>query len=528
MRRFLVRLGLIIAAAAGAFIWLGSGTGGLAGAHALGMDDSSRWIAANSQNPQVLDTLEAARTGMLRVEIPWDMVEKSPGAFAWTYESEYGLVDLGQLFSRLQRRGIEPVAVLSGGPIYLSHLYPQQPVNSEQLLESMARFAGAAAAHFGDDVKYWQIGRQPNNADAWGQVLFPAAENPQAAPDAALYSQMLQSAYHAIKNEEAGASILLGDLEFSADCGLHPNLFLQTIADQRAWYAFDAASLSLDALDDIPESVVVDSCGIMPLQLSGIPAADSIRAVVDLIEQTGAKALWVHGLRFSNTFLDAQAAARGTIPEAAASDVLARASAILRAYGSADRVFWDLAPLENTPGLLALQTYANISLPLAGRFEGSMLPDSRDAFALRFRGGGKVNLLAWYAHGGDQAAPMMISGAQGYEIHAFSADSDSLKNRDGFALPVDDGGNIALMVSERPVLISGRPADLKQTITQTVEDGAAQASAGAQAKLNQWLQAQKAKAAARVSGWVAEQQASLLDSLRTSLGEWLRKSLGLV
>ena len=93
---------------------------------------------------------------------------------------------------------------------------------------------------------------------------------------------------------------------------------------------------------------------------------------------------------------------------------------------------------------------------------------------------------------------------------------------------MDDGGNIALMVSERPVLISGRPADLKQTITQTVEDGAAQASAGAQAKLNQWLQAQKAKAAASVSGWVAEQQASLLDSLRTSLGEWLRKSLGLV
>jgi len=122
---------------------------------------------------------------------------------------------------------------------------------------------------------------------------------------------------------------------------------------------------------------------------------------------------------------------------------------------------------------------------------------------------------------------MMINGVEGYSLKAFSADSDSLKSKHGIEMPVDDGGNIALLVSERPVLISGRPNDIKGTVTQTVEDSAAQANAGMQAKLNNWIQAQKAKAAAKVGNWVEKQQASLLDSLRTSLEEWLRKSLGL-
>ncbi len=47
------------------------------------------------------------------------------------------------------------------------------------------------------------------------------------------------------------------------------------------------------------------------------------------------------------------------------------------------------------------------------------------------------------------------------------------------------------------------------------------------AKLQNLLQAQKARAAASVGEWVAEQQASLLDSLRSSFQQWLQKSLGL-
>jgi len=528
MQKLFIKFGLLLTAAAGLFTWFHGDASVLAGAQPLGMDDSSGWLAANSHNPVVMDTLEAANTGVLRVEIPWDKVEKSPGAFTWQFESEHGTVNLVQLFNRLQRHGIEPVVVLSGGPLYLSHLYPQQPVFREQLLESLDRFASAAADQFGSNVRYWQIGITINDAEAWGKVQFPVADAPLAEPDAALYSEMLQRAYHAIKHKDSSAMILLGDLVFSAHCANHPNQFLQTISDQGAWYAFDVVNINLTQMDSAPESAVVDSCGILPGELSGIPAADSIQAVVEMIGKTGDKRLWIHDLHFSASFLESEAVARGTIPEVAASDMLARASALLRAYGGVERVFWRFNPLDNTPGLLALQTYANLTDTLAGRFDGSGLPESRDAFALRFRGGGKVGMLAWYAHGGEDANAMMINRLEGYEVTAFSADSDSLKTKDGIALPVDDGGNVALLVSERPVLISGRPSDIKQTITQTFEDSTSQAKAGVKAKANSWMQAQKAKTAQKVSDWVEEKQASLLNSLRTSLEAWLRKSLGLV
>ncbi len=135
--------------------------------------------------------------------------------------------------------------------------------------------------------------------------------------------------------------------------------------------------------------------------------------------------------------------------------------------------------------------------------------------------------MTWYAQGGEEALPLVIDGVDGYDLHAFSADSASLQNKHGFELPIDAGGSTALLVSERPVLISGHPSDIKQSVTQTVEDSAAQASAGMKAKLQNLLQAQKARAAASVGEWVAEQQASLLDSLRSSFQQWLQKSLGL-
>jgi len=527
MRKFLIKVGLILTAAAGLFIWFRNDASVLAGAHPFGMIDRSGWVAANSHNPDVLNTLESANTGVLFVEIPWEKVEKNPGAFSWQFENDYGSVDLTQLFGRLQRHGIEPVAVLSGGPMYLSHLYPQQPVFRDQLLESLQRFAGAAAEQFGSDVQYWQIGTAINNKEAWGKVLFPLTDGALAEPDPILYSEMLRNAYSAIKEYDSRSTILMGGLEFPADCAYHPTNYLQAVADQDAWYAFDIASLGLPTLASSPETATFDACGIMPSTLSGVPSADSVQAVADALNGIGKKPLWVGNLQFSAPELVQEANTHSTIPEAIASDWLARASALLRAFGSADRVIWSLDPLNNTPGLLALQTYANLSTMISGRFAGSTLPDSMDAYALRFKGGGRVNLLAWYTQGGLTANAMMINGMEGYAPVAYSADSDSLKPKDGITLPVDDGGNIALMVSERPVLISGHPKDIKQTISQAVADSIARASDGMKAKLSHWLQAQKAKAAIKVSDWAAKQQASLLDTLRVSLEKWIRKSLGL-
>ena len=174
-----------------------------------------------------------------------------------------------------------------------------------------------------------------------------------------------------------------------------------------------------------------------------------------------------------------------------------------------------------------MQTFVNLSPMLTGRYKGSSVPTGTDAYALRFRGNGKLSLLAWNAQSNKEALPMVIGDVDGYDLYAFSADSASLKRKDGFELSVDTGRATALLIGERPVLISGNPSNIKQSVIQTVEDNAAQASAGMQAKLQNWLKAQKANAAESVGEWVAGQQASLLDSLRSSFEQWLWKSLGL-
>jgi hypothetical protein len=527
MRKLLIRIVLILLAVGGLSFWFRNDASVLAGSTALGMDDSSHWIAVNSQNPEVMDTLEGAQVSMLQAVLPWDAVELSPGAYAWAIDREGGRTDFNVFFSRLNSRGIEPVVVLSGGPTYLSNLYPQQPVFRDQFLANWENYVRAAVQQFGSEVDYWQVGSVINDPEEWGAVIFPGAEAPSAIPDPDLYGAMLEIAYGIIKSEQASDLVLLGELEFSGECGNHPIAYLQVLNDMNLWSAFDVISLRVSALNASPEQAVVDVCGVTPIQSSGIPGADSLRATAELADSNGKKPVWVHGVRFTNAFTTQKAAERGTLAEVVASDLLARASGLFLSYGQADRVFWDFDPIENSPGLIAMNTFGNLSQTLGGRFEGSSVPDSKDHFILRFRNNGKVTLLAWYAQGGEEALPMVIDDVNGYDLHAFSADSASLKNKDGFELPVDAGGSCALLVSERPILISGHPNTIKERVTQTVEDSAAQASAGMQAKLLGWLHVQKAKAAASVGEWMEAQQASLLESLRGKFEQWLQKSLGI-
>ena len=131
---------------------------------------------------------------MLRVELPWNEVELTSGAFVWTYQNEKGYLDYDQLFNRLIKRDIRPVAVLSGGPVYLSHLYPQQPVSREGLLENWENYVRAAVQQFGKQVDYWQVGGILNDPQYWGKLMFPAAVDPEADADTELYAEMLKSA----------------------------------------------------------------------------------------------------------------------------------------------------------------------------------------------------------------------------------------------------------------------------------------------------------------------------------------------
>ncbi len=109
---------------------------------------------------------------------------------------------------------------------------------------------------------------------------------------------------------------------------------------------------------------------------------------------------------------------------------MSRATAILLAYGGAEKVFWRYAPLSGAPGAIALQSYANLSRSLGGMREssGASLPGS-DFEVASFRGSGRLAVLTWRKAGGDEALPAVIPGFEGYGLHAWSADTASLKNK---------------------------------------------------------------------------------------------------
>lgn len=515
-------------AAGGLFTWFRTDASVLAGASALGMDDSSSWLAANSQDPKPFDLLEALDADMLRVNLPWDEVETAPGAFAWAYKNSTGYKDFAQLFARLEKRGIKPVLVLSGGPSFLNNLYPQQPVVREEFLAAWDNYVRAAVQQFGESVDFWQIGASINDPARWGAVIFPSADGPVSPPDPALYADMLMIAYNAIKSAQASDTVILGSLVFGGDCAFYPAPFLQALDNLDAWYAFDALSLELPVLNAAPETVQVDTCGLAPIQSSGMPLSDSIRYISDLVRSAGAKPVWVHNLSFSADVLAAKSAERGTLPEVVESDYLSRATAILLASGQAEKVFWRYAPLSGAPGAIALQSYGNLSRSLGGAVERSSIsqPDS-DAVMSNFRGGGRLVVLTWRKAGGDESLPVIIPGFEGYGLHAWSIDSGSLKTKFGVPLKVDSGGSTALLVSERPVLINARPVEIKDSLSLLARDSADQASKGLKAKFASFVQAQKANAAEKVGIWVDEQQQSLMQIIKSSFNQWLRKSLGL-
>ncbi len=527
MRKFLFKILCLAAAITAALFWFESDGGILADTSPLGMDDSSGWLTGHSQDSKSFDVLETIHSGMLRVEMPWNKVEPSAGAFVWSFQSDTGYVDYKAIFSRLEKRGIQPVVILDGGPVYLSSLYPQQPASTESLLENWQNYVSAAVQQFGSQVDYWQIGGVINDPSYWGSLLYPLDEGAQAEADLELYVKMLKSAYTIIKSSSAGDTVILGELALNGDCAQHPLFYLQNINEKEAWYDFDTVAIRLPALDDAPDNTAVDACGFNSLQPSGVALTDPVKAIGEFMGEIDPKPVWVTNLSFSQDLVAARAAERMTLPEVVESDYLARASGLLLAYGGVDKIFWHYAPQDGQPAVIALQTFANLSQTLSTNASHDNASASADFKVLRFRKNGRLAILTWRAKGGDEAQALVIPDVAGYKLKAYTSDTDSLKASKGVKMNVDAGGSTALMVSERPILISGKLSNLKESLSAMLSENSEQAGIELQNRLTGWVQVQKNKAADQVGNWVAKQQASLLDILRSSFQQWIRQSLGL-
>jgi len=180
-------------------------------------------------NP-VLDSLTAFY--WLRQTFPWDEIEPRRGEFYWdTWD---------QIVGRVESRRKELIAVLNYTPAWaLPAPYPPEESFRRSAppasVEDFARFAGAFAARYRDQIDVYQIWDEPNILLGWGGQ----------PPSAARYAALLQAAYAAIHAADSQAIVLAAALAPNVETGpdnYSDLIYLQQLYDFGAGKYFDAAA----------------------------------------------------------------------------------------------------------------------------------------------------------------------------------------------------------------------------------------------------------------------------------------------
>lgn len=168
--------------------------------------------------PWALDAIRDGGFGWVRQRISWAAVEPERGVQDWA------AVDA--IVEGTLARGLGLVAVLDDAPAWAGG--PPDP-------QAYARWAGAVAARYGDQLTYYQIWHNPNLGEAWGGTA-----------DAYAYTTLLTRAAEAIRAADAGARIVLGSLAPTIERGgsnFAESLFLDMLYDAGAGPAFDVVAV---------------------------------------------------------------------------------------------------------------------------------------------------------------------------------------------------------------------------------------------------------------------------------------------
>lgn len=539
MKGLLFKVLLALLAAGGGFLAFTSVGSTHSDTAALGFHLDAQEALKIEDIGQFVQFLENHNVGWVSIEIPWNMVEISPGLFSWKFNTSENAMDVEYLCAQLAKRNIRILAVLSGGPSYLAQGAPGATTDRALLLENWQRFVQTSVDTLGGYVDAWQIGKEINTPAGWGAVLFPDQADAYAYPDAEYYAALLQEASQIIRANDSDGIILLGSLVSNTnDCTTQPNAFLNSLYHAGVWAQFDAISIAMQP-NSAPESTApyqsfdVQTMRCMTTTDIGFSLAEQLVYLGNIVATFGEKPLWVNGISWDAEVIRAAANERFTLGEIVSADYLTRASFELLANAPVENIFWkkpfsisgDKKVALSNDVFLALRNLNQIQL--SNSINSVTILDVVDTAMYTWRENGKNYAAVWRTVGGDDAMAVSLPVMAGNSWVAHAIDASSLKWSDGVPLEQDALGNLNLMVSERPVLISGKPTDLGQSAMQIVNDAFARLQENAKDNARSWAEKQKQKALNSIGEWVEEQQQSLFSMLKESFKEWLLKSLGL-
>ncbi len=535
MKKFFSLLLVIALVAAVFYVFLNKGSNSLSSPSPIGLDMSNYLLNGAQDSEQFMDTAAALGVSTLKIAIPWQEVEQSAGLFTWSINPQGTQIDLSDLINKLDQQGYAITIILEGFPAYLQYENLSEENIASVYLESWERYVKATVVQFGDAVNAWQIGDFVN-------LPFELQDQPIAAAVLAspsTYAERLVLASNAIKKVASSDLVILGGISSdTGNCINQPSAFLSSINTLKVWDAFDVIGIDLNTYSIAPEGkymyqtydTVSGTC--LTSAEGGFNLADIIALANAAGSQYGEKPIWITGLEWQEEDLSTIAAERGTLPDVVRADFLSRASIMLLGKNHVEKIFWQYPDTNSTAntsfGVFSQQVFKNLSASLQGFRSAADISDILNGYyQYRLTTSGTVDIFVWRGYGGDEFLPFTLKNVGGYQLEAFSLDADSIKNGRGMALTVNESGETAFMLSERPVLVKAIPTDLKERLSLYMQGLFTSAGQSLKSSAEDIVESQKEKASQKAEDWVNEQKESLFTMLKESFMEWLDNALNL-
>lgn len=532
MKKFLIKVFLLVTIAVVVFVVFVKAAPSAPRLDGFGMGSSVALRVGAQQIAAALDSLHGLGVGWVREAIPWNEVQISPGEFRWQYGTSAGYRDFDQLLAELKNRRMDMLAVLDGGPVFLQHTYPDQPVNRENLLEAWRQYVQAAVDRFGSLVNAWEIGDEPNSPEYWGRMLYPTVANASSKPDATLYAEMLKVASQVIKAADPQDMVILGglDLSLGADCSTDAFSFLGQLRQAGAWDDFDIIGVHFFWGANKPQDSVMYGLGHDPLtgmckpqQKEYYTMIEEMRALQAFAAQAGAKPFWVTAIGWQQGELQTLADRDGSQAALEESDMVVRAMIPLLSEDNVQKIFWfNLYDDDRRPGYqlgpFGQQTYCDLANLLTGSEVLGRVADSSPGYEeYRFQKNGKLMIVAFALSGGAQPALYRLAGLQGKNAVAFPADSVGFTNDTATPLTIGADGTTAIDLSERPTIIIAGSGDPLESLKLGVEDRVSVLSGTVRSGVSNLLGGLKASALRGISAWLEGVKQNLVNSIKKQL-----------
>lgn len=434
-----------------------------------------------------LDLVKEIGFGWYRVTLPWQQVQNAPGQYQWSFATGSTSWDFTKLLDGLESRNIDPLVVLDGGPIFLQHTYPSNPVDTTSLLASWEAYVTTVVDTFGGQVDAWEIGSEPNTYAYWGNLLYPGVDLASATPNMELYAKMLKIAHDIITAADANDVVVLGGLYFAPDnsCDTDPFGFLGDLKQLNAWDDFDVIGLhlfwgSVDPLQaanfNINHDPYTGAC--LPNSPITYSMAPAVKLVHDFAFQFGRKPIWVTSMGWSLPQLEQIAQANATSASKQESDLIVRSVIPLLSLEGVEKVFYysltgDPSQPEYVIGPFGMQTFANLTSQLTGSQELGLQEQTiatADVSEYRFQKNGVTYSILFRNKSSNTPAALVLSGTQGQQANAFALDAVGLTGITSQTLTADSSGNAVVLVGSRPVMVIISSGDPLESISLGVQD----------------------------------------------------------